>query len=397
MEGLINIIEAGKGIWTMLYAILGLVGYFYYSRILYPYYLSPLKNIPRPKNVLWHHYNYIRDSFKGDPEVHMKLSLEHGPVVHLQDKLVLINNTSIRKSYMTYKFPKAKYYELFNFNGPNIFSSVNKSFHQRVRKLILPAFSNKTLAAMEPTVYRVGSKSLVEYLNSYLDTQQSKEFDLFYLFHTNTLDVISELVFGETLNTTRDEKKGLYYIEALEKTQYMSFLRALIPFYKYIKLPVEAIFKPVILDNISKRRNSSKVHNDILQSMVDSKDPETGECLTDLEIVDECIILLFAGMDTTANSLTWILYEIIKNPSIYKLVADEIIEKFPNLNEPISLETAKNELKYLSAAILEGFRMHPVPSGQLPRVVPEGGITIDGHHLPAKVINILQVHKYTLT
>jgi cytochrome P450 len=321
----------------------------------------------------------------------MKLSLEYGPIVHLKDKLVLINDTSIRKNYLTYKFPKVDNYKAFDFSGPNLFSATKKDFHQRIRKMVLPAFGNKTLAAMEPTVYRVGSESLVQYLNSYLDTQPSKEFDIMHLFHTNTLDVISELVFGETLNTTWDEKKGLYYIEELAKSQYMLFLRALIPFYRHIKLPMETLFKPVIMDNINKRRNSSKVHTDILQSMIDSKDPETGECLTDLEIVDECITLLFAGMDTTANALTWILYEMIKNPSIYKLVGDEIIEKFPNLNEPISLERAKNELKYLSAAILEGFRMHPVAAGQLPREVPEGGITIDGHYLPAKVINILQV------
>jgi cytochrome P450 len=328
----------------------------------------------------------MRKAFKGDPELRMKLSLEYGPIIHLKDKLVLINDMSIKKNYLTYKFPKAKYYEAFDFSGPNLFSATNKDFHQRIRKLILPAFSNKTLASMEPTVYRVGSESLIQYLNSYLDTQSSKEFDLFYLFHASTLDVISELVFGETLNTTWDEKKGLRYIEKIDKSVYMLFLRMLMPLFKYIKLPMETFLTPIILENINKRRNSNEVHTDILQSMIDSKDPETGECLTDLEIVDECLILLFAGMDTTANSLTWILYEMIRNPSVYKLVADEIIEKFPNLNEPISLERAKSELKYLSAAILEGFRMHPVASGVLPREVPEGGLTTNGYYLPAKVI-----------
>jgi cytochrome P450 len=328
----------------------------------------------------------MRKSLKGDPEVHMELSLEYGPVVHLKNNLVLINETSIRKSYMTYKFPKSKIYEGFDINGPNIFSAINKGFHQRVRKLILPAFSNKTLADIEPTIYRVGSESLVKYLESYLDTQPSKEFDIMYLFHADTLDVISELVFGETLNTIWDEKKGLYCIKELEKSQYILFLRQQIALFRHIKLPMETLFKPMILENINKRRNSNEVHTDILQSMIDSKDPETGEYLTDLEIVDECLTLLLAGMDTTANSLTWILYEVIKNPRIYKLVADEIVDKFPNLNEPISLERAKNELKYLSAAILEGFRMHPVAAGFLPREVPEGGLNIDGHYLPAKVI-----------
>jgi cytochrome P450 len=210
-----------------------------------------------------------------------------------------------------------------------------------------------------------------------------------HLFYANTLDVISELVFGETLNTTWDDKKRLYYVEKVVKSANMLFLRSVIPFYSYIKLPMETLFKPIILTNINKRRKSNEVHNDILQSMIDSVDPETGECLTDAEIVDECITLLFAGMDTTSNTLTWTLYEMIKNPSIYKLIADEIIEKFPNLNEPISLERAMTELKYLSAAILEGLRMHPVASGGMPREVPEGGITVNGQYLPAKVTNII--------
>jgi cytochrome P450 len=388
MEGLTNISEVSKGAWTIMCFVLGFAGYLYYSRILYPYYLSPLKNLPRPKNGLWHYYTYMRKAFKGDPELHMNLSLKYGPIVHIKDKLVLINYTSVKKNYMTYKFPKAKYYQAFDFNGPNLFSATKKGFHQRIRKLILPAFNNKALAAIESTVYRVGSESLVQHLNLYLDTQPSKEFNIMHLFYSSALDVISELVFGETLNTTSDEKKGLYYIGEFEKSQYMLFLRRLMPLFKYIKLPIEALFKPIVLENINKRRNSNEVHIDILQSMIDSKDPETGECLTDLEIFDECIVLLGAGMDTTATTLTWILYEMIKNTSVYKLVADEIIEKFPNLNEPVSLERAKNKLKYLNAAILEGFRIHPVVAGHLPREVPEGGITIDGYYLPAKVVYI---------
>jgi cytochrome P450 len=301
--------------------------------------------------------------------------------------MVLINDPAVRRSFMTYKFAKAKTYSLFNINGPNLFSTTDRDFHQNIKKLILPAFNNKTLAAMEPTIYRVGSESLVQYLDSFMDQASSKEFDLFHLFHTNTLDVISELVFGETLNTTWDEKKGIYYIEELAKTQYMAFLRTLLPFYNNVKYPMETLFKPVIMENINKRRNSDQVHHDILQSMIDSKDPDTGEKLSDVQIVDECMVLLFAGMDTTANTLTWTLYEIIKHPDLYELISNEVLEVFPNLNEPINLDIAKNELKYLGAAILESMRMHPVASGALPREVPEGGITVDGYYLPPKVTN----------
>jgi hypothetical protein len=40
------------------------------------------------------------------------------------------------------------------------------------------------------------------------------------------------------------------------------------------------------LENIRIRRESIKVQNDILQSLIDPEDPETGNRLSDLEIAD---------------------------------------------------------------------------------------------------------------
>ncbi|KXN70706.1 cytochrome P450 [Conidiobolus coronatus NRRL 28638] len=377
-------LEYLTGIGIFGFIICGLLAYFYYAAILYPYYLGPLRNIPRPKNGFWHFINHIRNELTGNPNTYIELSLKYGPIVHLRDKLVLINNSDIRKCYINYKFPKAKVYELLSYNGPNLFSTTSREYHASRKKLILPAFNNKALVTMEPTIYRVGSESLVQYLNSCLDSETSKEFDFYNLFHCNTLDVISELVFGETLNTTWDEEKRIFYIEELSKTIYATLLRALVPFYTYFTHPMEKLFKPMIMENIGKRRKLTEVNDDILQCMIDAEDPETGVKLTDSEIVDECLVLLFAGMDTTANALTWTIYELLRNPEVYELVAKEVLEKFPNLNEPISVDIAKNELKYLDSAITGAMRMHPPAAGILPREVPEGGLTIAGHYLPPK-------------
>jgi cytochrome P450 len=240
---------------------------------------------------------------------------------------------------------------------------------------------------MEDRIANVGSSSLVNYLNQNLINEDSKEIDLFKLFHYNTLDVISELIFGKNLNTTTDSQSAKYYFEGIEKTQKLLFIRLLVPFSNFIRLPMEYMFKPIILDNIQKRRSSSKTHHDILQSLIDARDPDSGEGLKDLEIVDECLVLLFAGMDTTANTMTWTLYEILKHPDIYKLVRDEILEKFPDLNKPISYDLARNKLEYFEACVLESMRKNPVGAAPMPRIVPEGGLTVNGYYLPPKVLN----------
>ncbi|KXN74704.1 cytochrome P450, partial [Conidiobolus coronatus NRRL 28638] len=85
-------------------------------------------------------------------------------------------------------------------------------------------------------------------------------------------------------------------------------------------------------------------------------------------------------------------YELLKHPEFYKLVADEIIEKFPNVNEPINSQDAKKELKYLEAAVLESTRMHPAGADILPREVPEEGLTINEYYLPPKTVFALDIY-----
>jgi cytochrome P450 len=371
---------------TLTYLVPIALIYLCYSKIIHPYYLGPLKNIPRHKNAFKHYFSYIYDLIVGDASSHLKLVQKYGPIVHLNDKTVLVNDPQIRKYYMSYKWPKAaSYYKVFDFNGPNLFSALKKDFHVNMKKLLLPAFNNKSLAAMENTIYRVGSESLVQYIDSFLEDNQSYEFDILDLFYSNTLDVISELVFGSSINATWDKEKGAQFMDLLSKSQFMGFIRSFIPFSYLFKLPMEPLLTPMILKNIHNRKQNNEEHHDILQSMIDTKDSETGAGLTDLEIVDECMALLFAAEDTTAVTLGWTLYELLRHPEFYKLVADEIIEKFPNLNEPINSQDAKKELKYLEAAILESTRKHPAGADILPREVPEGGLTINGYYLPPKV------------
>jgi cytochrome P450 len=370
---------------TAIYLSLGIVAYAFYSIIIYPYYLGPLSKLPRGKNVLKHYFSYVYGLATGDASINLKLSQKHGPVVHLVDNMVLINDIEIRKHYMTYKCPKSRYYEVFDFSGPTLFSALKKDFHVNMKKLLLPAFNNKSLAAMEDTIYRVGSESLVQYIDSFLGDNSSHEFDILDLFYSNTLDVISELVFGSNFNATWDKKKGTEFMQTLSKSQFMLFVRSFIPFSKVIKLPMEHLLTPIIMENIHKRKQSSDKYYDILQSMIDAKDPETGAELTNVQIVDQCITLLFAAQDTTANTLNWTLYELLRHPEFYKLVADEIIEKFPNLNEPINSQDAKKELKYLDAAILESTRMHPAGADIIPREVPKEGLKVGEYYIPPKV------------
>lgn len=92
-----------------------------------------------------------------------------------------------------------------------------------------------------------------------------------------------------------------------------------------------------------------------------------------------------AGSETTATALSAINYYLIRNPHARKLLQDEIRSAFKSYKDIDATSTAP--LKYMEAVCREAMRMYtPLPLG-LPRVVPEGGDTVDGEWLPGGVRN----------
>jgi cytochrome P450 len=92
-------------------------------------------------------------------------------------------------------------------------------------------------------------------------------------------------------------------------------------------------------------------------------------------------ILLFAGHDTTAHSLSFLLYELARNPAVQTRVFKEIRQSFgPPSTAKISAETVAN-LPVFSAAIRESMRCHVI----IPAVASETAVdvTFGGYRVPA--------------
>jgi cytochrome P450 len=117
---------------------------------------------------------------------------------------------------------------------------------------------------------------------------------------------------------------------------------------------------------------------------------DTPNGITYKELLPTCSLLLLAGSETTATSLSAVTYFLLSNhrihppdspvPSAYTLLRTSIREAFA-LDEDITM-TSVNSLAYLSAVISEGLRMFPpVPHG-FPRVTSSTGEFIAGKYVP---------------
>lgn len=99
----------------------------------------------------------------------------------------------------------------------------------------------------------------------------------------------------------------------------------------------------------------------------------------------EAEILLAAGTDTTATSLTGMTYYLLQEPKALKILQKEIRGAFANHTEINEFSTLK--LPYLSAVIEESLRLTPPLPINIPRKSP--GAFVDGHFIPKGVSRTL--------
>ena len=150
----------------------------------------------------------------------------------------------------------------------------------------------------------------------------------------------------------------------------------------------------LIYSEISSRRASGERGEDILSLLLDAAD-EDGATLSDLQIRDEVMTLMFAGHDTTTSTVAFMFYELAHHPEIVaRLLAEQdaqLAGGFPNPSQLMS-----GELSELEMVFDETLRMYP-PAWVGPRRSVEpfefAGHTVPGrafvnycswasHHLP---------------
>jgi cytochrome P450 len=121
--------------------------------------------------------------------------------------------------------------------------------------------------------------------------------------------------------------------------------------------------------------------DDLLAMLLEARDEETGEGMTDQQIQDEVMTLLLAGHETTANALTWTWYLLSQNPEAeQKLHAelDEVLEgKMPGMAD-------LGRLRYTQMVVKEALRLYP-PAWILSRNAVEAD-TLGDFYVPAGTV-----------
>lgn len=112
--------------------------------------------------------------------------------------------------------------------------------------------------------------------------------------------------------------------------------------------------------------------------MVAASDDYEKVALPDKAVRDEAGNLIVAGSDTTAVTLTYLVYAVLKDPTLQARLEEEVAG-FGDQLDMTELESAP----LLNSVIEETLRLYGAAPGALPRIVPSQGMIVAGYQLPA--------------
>lgn len=140
---------------------------------------------------------------------------------------------------------------------------------------------------------------------------------------------------------------------------------------------------------ISNTRNASK---GLTKTLFSRMVPEDGsQFLPDSVVEKEAANVLIAGTDTTAMTLIYLTYAVLKDETVRSRLIEEL-KGAPDWPTWEQLE----ELSYLSNVIKETWRRYPAIPGSLPRVVPAGGAQFGEHNVSEGTIVSTQAYTFHL-
>jgi len=260
--------------------------------------------------------------------------------------------------------------------------TIDGDFHRRSRMIMLPAFHREHIAASLDAIVHETTHALDQ-------LTPGATVDLYAWTRHLAVRVAMRALFGvdpDGPQARSIDAAGLFE-EALSFYSSDYFLRVMRgPHTPWARLQKAARkLDTLIYSEISRRRSTGERGQDILSLLLDAQD-EDGNTLSDLQIRDEVMTLLFAGHDTTTSTVSFMFYELSHHPEIVARLLAEQDAAFPGEGATPSVADLQpllsGELTELEMVLEETLRKYP-PAWIGPRrsVQP---FEFEGHTVPAR-------------
>ncbi|MFB2980739.1 cytochrome P450 [Microseira sp. BLCC-F43] len=251
--------------------------------------------------------------------------------------------------------------------GPNSLILLDGDRHMQQRKVLMPPFHGERMKAYGQAICEISQQVTNEW-------KIGETFVARPAMQEISLQVILRTIFGL--------KEGERYqqIRNILTAMLDSFnqpLSAIFLFFKSLQFDLgpwspwgNFIRKRALLDELlyqeirERRAQPESWGEDILSLLLSARD-QAGQPMTDVELRDELMTMLFAGHETTATALAWALYWIHYLPEVREKLLQEL--NYIDIDNAEPMEIAR--LPYLNAVCSETLRIYPIVFFALPRIL----------------------------
>lgn len=319
-----------------------------------------MKKIDGPQN--FELFKYLPGLIYNTPETLYSLSLKYPEIIRFglgKEYFLFVNNPEIIKHILKTNYKNyvrgVAIDDLRPLLGNGVLASEDDLWRE-MRKLISPPFHSRSFE----NLCNVLEKSLVTLFDRWKD---KIVIDVEYEMTKLVAEVTYKSLFSQNISTDLDiiisELEKIYKNSTFGKHSFRMGLKQLFKNNPNIGVPKKIIIANKILDE-----HAAKIVNDAIDGKIIPQeylkiliDAAVSNLISTQQIIDEIKNIIFAGFDTVAETLTWLLILIDKEKESSKKMKEEI---FGNVKGDFPNEEEIQNLNYQLMFIKEGMRLFPV-------------------------------------
>jgi cytochrome P450 len=231
---------------------------------------------------------------------------------------------------------------------------------KRQRRTLAPLFARKTVMRYAPAM----AEAIDALIARWRAVEEGQALDIGAEMNRLALDVLARSCFSDGIGDNPDAMRAamMAYVDIAGRIDPFDVMG--VPDYiprltRWRARPLLRYFDDAVSAMIAKRRSRlaespDEAPRDLLAALMNARDPETGEPMSEIEVKANILTFIAAGQDTTANGLTWALYLIAGSREWRDKVRAEAEAEFA-----FGMEGLAERLTNTRAVFDESLRLYP--------------------------------------
>ena len=257
------------------------------------------------------------------PRFDVMATLEKGPICYtrlLGKRIYFVNDAEYVKRILldnVANYPKSVTYRnnLRPFLGDGLLISEG-DFWKRQRRLAQPAFHLRRLKALAAAMTESATRMAGAW-------RHGEVMDVMAAMNAVTMEIVAKTLFGADVGGDIAEVAGAMTVLQEETGRVRPTAFFDLP--EFVTRPrgrkfaeavatLDAIVNRIVAQRRAETDKGAAPRDDLLSMLLEARDEETGEGMTDRQLRDELVTLFLAGHETTAISLAWTFHLLAQNP-----------------------------------------------------------------------------------